>query len=89
MLETENGLRVNAMFLGQVHPSLPRARLISVPCMRDEVDLIVADQIECGEAVSEAVPGADASFVLPGETHVCVPQKLHARMLRVLARPRA
>ena len=88
MLETENGLRVNAMFLGQVHPSLLRARLISVPCMRDEIDLIVADQIECGEAVSEAVPGADAPFVLPGETHLHETRRLHARMLHRCARAR-
>ena len=69
MLESENGLRVNAMFLGQVHPSLPRAKLISVPCMRDEIDQIVADQLALGEAVSKAVPGADAPFILPGQTH--------------------
>ena len=88
MLESENGLRVNAMFLGQVHPSLPRTRLISVPCMRDEIDLIVADQIARGEAVSEAVPGADAPFVLPGETHLHEPRRLHARMIRRCARAR-
>ena len=89
MLESENGLRVNAMFLGQAHPSLSRARLISVPCMRDdEIDLIVADQIALGEAVSEAVPGADAPFVLPGETHLHEPRRLHARKLRRCARAR-
>ena len=65
MLETENSLRVSAMFLGQVHPSLPKARLIRVPCMKEELDLIVADQIARGEAVSEALPGKDAPFVLP------------------------
>ena len=87
MLESENGLRVNAMFLGQVHPSLPRARLISVPCMqRDEIALIVQDQIALGEAVSEAVPGADAPFVLPGETHLREPRRLHARMFHLCAR---
>ena len=88
MLESESGLRVNAMFLGQVHPSLPRARLISVPCMRDEIDLIVADQIARGEDVSEAVPGADAPFVLPGETHRREPRCLHARMIHLCARAR-
>ena len=88
MLETENGLRVNAMFLGQVHPSLPRAKLISVPCMRDEIDQIVADQLALGEAVSEAVPGADAPFILPGQTHEREPRRLHARMLRRCARAR-
>ena len=80
MLETENGLRVNAMFLGQVHPSLSRARLISVPCMRDEIELIVADQIARGEAVSEAVPGADAPFVPLGKMHLHETCRLHARV---------
>jgi hypothetical protein len=65
MLETENGCRVSAMFLGQVHPSLPKGRLIRVPCMKEEIDLIVADQIARGSAVSEALPGKDAPFVLP------------------------
>ena len=89
MLESENGLRVNAMFLGQVHPSLPRARLISVPCMqRDEIALIVQDQIALGEAVSEAVPGADAPFVLPGEKQPREPRRLHASMLHRCARAR-
>ena len=68
MLETENGLRVSSMFLGQVHPSLPRGRLIRVPCMREEIEFIVEDQIARGEAVSAALPGEDAPFVLPGQT---------------------
>ena len=45
MLETEDGIRAKAMFLGQVHPCLPRGKLIRVPCMRGEVELIVEDQI--------------------------------------------
>ena len=53
MLETEYGLRVSAMWLGQVHPCLPRARLIEVPCMRDELELIVEDQVARGEAIEE------------------------------------
>ena len=68
MLETENGLRVKALFLGQVHPSLPKARLVRVPCMEDEINLIVADQLARGEAVSEALPGVDAPFTLLGQT---------------------
>ena len=45
MLETEYGMRVSKMYLGQVHPCLPRARLIEVPCMRQkEMELIVEDQ---------------------------------------------
>lgn len=70
MLETENGLCVNAVFLGQVHPSLPRARLIRVPCMRDEIELIVADQIALGEVASEALSDEDAPFTLPHQTSV-------------------
>ena len=66
MLQTENGLHVKAMFLGQVHPCLPRGKLIRVPCMREEMELIVEDQISRGEAVSAALPGEDAPFVLPG-----------------------
>ena len=70
MLETENGLCVKAMFLGQVHPLLPKARLIRVPCMEHEIKLIVADQLARGEAVSEALPGEDAPFTLPGQTQL-------------------
>ena len=63
MLETEYGLRVSAMYLGQVHPCLPRARLIEVPCMRDELELIVEDQVARGEAIGAALPAA--FFSLP------------------------
>jgi hypothetical protein len=64
MLETEYGLKVSSMYLGQVHPCLPRARLIEVPCMmRDELQLIVEDQIDLGEAISGAL--TDARFKLP------------------------
>ena len=63
MLETEYGLRVSSMYLAQVHPCLLRARLIEVPCMRDELQLIVEDQIDRGEAISGALP--DARFALP------------------------
>ena len=70
MLETENGLRVKALFLGQVHPSRPKVRLIRIPCMEDEINLIVADQLARGETVSEALPGVDAPFTLPGQTNL-------------------
>ena len=63
MLETEFGFRVGAMYLGQVHPCLPRARLITVPCMREELELMVEDQIHRGDAFSGALP--DATFALP------------------------
>lgn len=78
MLETEYGLKASSMYLGQVHPCLPRARLIEVPCMRDELQLIVEDQIDLGEAISGGLP--DARFKLPEQkravrtelVHVCV-----------------
>ena len=63
MLETEYGVRVSAMYLAQVHPCLPRARLIEVPCMRDELELIVEDQVARGEAIGAALPAA--FFSLP------------------------
>jgi hypothetical protein len=92
MLETENGCRVSAMFLGQVHPSLPKARLIRVPCMDSEINLIVADQL-AREAVSEALPGVDAPFTLPGQANlsdvfICAHVLQCARLLvRVCACP--
>ena len=88
MLETENGLRVSSMFLGQVHPSLPRGRLIRVPCMaEEEVTLIVEDQLARKEAVSAALPGEDAPFVLPGQTasHMCDPRPCACSRAHVLA----
>ena len=65
MLESEAGFRVASMYLGQVHPSLARGRLIEVPPMAEEMSLIVEDQIELGHAVCRAVTGADAQFGLP------------------------
>jgi len=92
MLESEAGFRVASMYLGQVHPSLARGRLIEVPPMAEEMSLIVEDQIELGHAVCRAVTGADAQFVLPRKeraslryvhellhpTAVCAPS-LHSR----------
>jgi hypothetical protein len=77
MIETELGFRVAAMYLGQVHPCLPRARLITVPCMREELELIVEDQIHRGDALSGALP--DATFALP-QSKMCAPNAL-ARVL--------
>ena len=76
MLETEYGMRVSKMYLGQVHPCLPRARLIEVPCMRQELDLIVEDQIERREAISGALP--DARFTLPEQKRVVQTQDMCA-----------
>ena len=59
-------LRVNGMFLGQVHPSLTRGKLIELPCMKDEeIPLVIEDQISRGDALCSAVPGDDAPFILP------------------------
>ena len=64
ILESEYGMRVSGMYLAQVHPCLPRARLIEVPRMEEELELIVEDQIHHrGEAISGALP--DARFALP------------------------
>mgnify|MGYP003316726154 CR=1 FL=1 len=70
MLETEMGLNVSGMFLGQVHPSLLRARLIELPNMDDELELIVEDQIHRGDALCRAIPGDNAPFTLPPENNV-------------------
>lgn len=78
MIETELGFRVAAMYLGQVHPCLARAKLIQVPCMREELELIVEDQIHRGDALSGALP--DATFALP-QSKMCAPNALaRARM---------
>ena len=79
MIETELGFRVAAMYLGQVHPFLPRARLITVPCMREELELMVEDQIHRGDALSGALP--DAMFALP-HTKICAPNVLDRTHLR-------
>ena len=78
MLETEYGMRVSSMWLGQVHPCLARARLIQVPSMQEELELIVEDQILTGGALSGALP--DATFALP-QSKMCAPNALaRARM---------
>ena len=78
MIETELGFRVAAMYLGQVHPCLPRARLITVPCMREELELMVEDQIHRGDAFSGALP--HGTFALP-QSKMCAPNALaRARM---------
>ena len=83
MLETEYGLRVSSMYLGQVHPCLPRAMLIEVPCMRDELQLIVDDQIDLGEAISGALP--DARFALPEQKRVVQTELVCARVHLIYA----
>ena len=67
------------MYLGQVHPCLPRARLITVPCMREELELIVEDQKDRGDAFSGALP--DATFALP-QSKMSAPNALDRTRMR-------
>ena len=90
MVESEFGLRVSGMYLGQVHPCLERAVLIEVPPMREELELIVEDQIRRGEALSHALPGDDAPFTLPPMENIgslsrrkCLREYSHAPCVRV------
>ena len=79
MLETEFGMRVSSMWLGQVHPCLARAKLIQVPSMQEELELIVEDQIHRGDAFSGALP--DVMFALP-QSKICAPNVLDRAHLR-------
>ena len=63
--ESEYGLRIDSLFLGVVHPTQDKPRLIRMPYLREEIEAIVEDQISRGLAVSTAVPGAAAPFRLP------------------------
>ena len=65
ILETENARTVNSMYLGVVHATLTRPRLIRVPRMPFEMAGIVADQVAKGLAVSASEPGGAAPFRLP------------------------
>ena len=63
--ESEYGLRIDSLFLGVVHPTQDKPRLIRMPYLREEIEAIVEDQVLRGLAVSSAVPGAAAPFRLP------------------------
>ena len=63
--ESEYGLRIDSLFLGVVHPTQDKPRLIRIPYLREEVEAIVEDHISRGLAVSTAVPGAAVPFRLP------------------------
>ena len=66
ILESEYGYHVGGnMYLGVVHASLDRPRLIKVPVLQEELELVVADQISKGLALSYSVPGPAAPFRLP------------------------
>ena len=67
--ESEYGLRIDSLFLGVVHPTQDKPRLIRMPYLREEIEAIVEDQVSRGLAVSSAVPGAAAQFRLPTAQH--------------------
>ena len=84
-MESEyDGLRIAKMFLGQVHPTLGRGRLIEVPALDDYLSLMIEDQIEKGLATSECSPGPNAEFVLPTKTMGRVARECLRRMRRCL-----
>ena len=72
MLESKYGMRVSSMYLAQVRPCLPRARLIEVPRMQEELELIVEDQINRGESLSGALPDAPFTLPQPQKDVVCI-----------------
>ena len=59
MIETELGFRVAAMVLGQVHSCLARAKLIQVPSMVEELELMVEDQIHRGRGYERGAARCD------------------------------
>ena len=63
--ESEYGLKIDNLFLGVVHPTQDKPRLIRIPYLREEIEAIVEDQISRGLAVSGAVPGDTAPFRIP------------------------
>lgn len=63
--ESEYGLVIDSLFLGVVHPTQDKPRLIRMPYLREEIEAIVDDQLSRGLGVSAAVPGAAALFRLP------------------------
>ena len=63
--ESEYGLTIDSLFLGVVHPTQEKPRLIRMPYMREEIEMVVEDQIAKGFAVSAAIPGATTPFRLP------------------------
>ena len=63
--ESEYGMKIDTLFLGVVHPSQNMPRLVRMPDVREEIELIVEDQLSKGLAVSAAKPGATAPFQIP------------------------
>ena len=77
ILEDEYNYRVSLMLLGQVHPELAGPKIIFVPRMEEELQLVVEDQIARRLAWPEPRPGETAEFALPvgnGATSATNPQ---------------
>ena len=65
ILEDEYDYRVRLMLLGQVHPELAGPKIIFVPRMEEELQLVVEDQVARRLAWPEPRPGETAEFALP------------------------
>ena len=65
ILEDEYNYRVSLMLLGQVHPELAGPKIIFVPRMEEELQLVVEDQVARHLAWPEPRPGQNAEFALP------------------------
>ena len=66
ILEGEYGYRIGErMYLAIVHGTLAKPRLVRVPLLQEEMELIVEDQRSRGLALSKVKPCHDSSFVLP------------------------
>ena len=66
ILESEYNCDIgDNMFLGVCHPDLSKPHLIRVPTLQDKIDIIVANLISHGQALTVAEPGSHAQFRLP------------------------
>ena len=66
ILEGEYGYVIgDHMYLAIVHQTLPKPRLVRVPLLQEEMELIVGDQVSRGLAMSVATAGPYAPFELP------------------------
>lgn len=62
---SEYDMKIESLFLGVVYASQDKPRFIQKPYMREEIELVVEDQIAKGLAVSAATPSATGPFRLP------------------------
>ena len=66
IVETEYGLRVGEhMYLAIVRPTLSKPRLLQVPRLDAEIQLLIEDQVSGGLAFCSARPSPDAPFEIP------------------------